>query len=327
MTTAAGIVDDGIRGFAPCLVDMTGDRYPELLLVADFGTSEYYINEGSLPDAPRFVESTESMGAGKEWSGMGTAVGDVDRDGNLDWYATAIYDADNVGRGDGNKLYLNRAPDDPNADFVEVAAETGVDDGAWGWGALLTDVNLDGQLDIFETNGWDLPSYVGNLSKLWIGDPDLAAGAMPTYTEVAEEAGPLHNRHGLAVAELDLDADGDRDLAITSSNDEFRLYRNDLEHDRHWLRIRLDTTGRDDLAPHGFGAVIRVSADGMTQTRSIGSCANFNSSSELTAHVGLGDAEVVERIVVEWSDGSTTELTDVAADRTITLDPDGLVGR
>ena len=47
VTNSAGIAADGVRGFAPCLADMTGDRYPEILIAADFGTSSYFINQDS----------------------------------------------------------------------------------------------------------------------------------------------------------------------------------------------------------------------------------------------------------------------------------------
>ena len=60
---------------------------------------------------------------------MGTAVGDINNDGMLDWYATAIYDNTSAGRGTGNMLYLNQGGHSWN----EVASEVGVDDGGWGW--------------------------------------------------------------------------------------------------------------------------------------------------------------------------------------------------
>ena len=93
---------------------------------------------------------------------MGTAVGDVDGNGMIDWYVTAIYDDEASGRGDGNKLYLNQG----GHTFDEVAAGMGVDDGGWGWGALVADINLDGRLDIVEVNGWPFPVYTDEMAKL-----------------------------------------------------------------------------------------------------------------------------------------------------------------
>ena len=311
ITAESGIVGDGVRGFSPCIVDMTGDRFPEILLVSDFGTSRYWSNSGDPVGAnERFRDRTVAAGVGREWSGMGTAVGDVDNDGLLDWYATAIYDADDVGRGVGNALYINQGKNK----FQEVAAEAGVDDGGWGWGALMVDVNHDGWLDIIETNGWDLPSYVGNLSRTWIAD---GAGR---FVDVAAEAGPLHNLHGLGVLALDLEGDGDQDIAITASNDRFSLYRNDLvATDAGWLRVVLDTGGDPSLAPNGIGSMIRVRAGRSQFTRTIGGCSNYNTTSELTAHFGLGDVDVIDKVRVEWPNGKVTVLDDVEPNQTLTI--------
>ncbi len=312
ITDSAGIIDEiGIRGFSPCIVDMTGDRYPEILLVADFGTSRYFVNTtADSPDAIRFVDRTEIARAAQEWAGMGTAVGDVDNNGLLDWYATAIFDADDVGRGLGNKLYLNHGA----GHFEEVAAQAGVDSGGWGWGALMVDVNHDGWLDIVETNGWDLPSYVGNLSRMWVAD------GQGGFVDRANEAGPLHNLHGLGVLALDLEGDGDQDLAITASNDDFALYRNDLSGPAtNWLRVFLDTAGSADLAPNGVGSMVRARIGEQQLTRPIGGCANFNTSSELSAHFGVGGAALIDELVVEWPNGETTVLDDVAVNQTLTI--------
>ncbi len=306
VTEAIGIVDDGVRGFAPCLVDTNGDFYPELLLVADFGTSQYYANEGGRV----FTELTGPSGTGQEWSGMGTAAGDVNNDGLLDWYVTAIYDLEDVGRGTGNKLYINRG----DHVFDEIAEQAGVDDGGWGWGALAVDLNHDGWLDLIETNGWDLEAYVGNLTRTWIAD------GRGGFTDVAAEAGPLHNRHGLGIVQFDLEGDGDQDIAITASNDEFTLYRNDLTGpEASWLRVFLDTSARDDLAPNGIGAMVRATVGDARYTRTIGGCANFNSTSELSAHFGLGAATVIDQLTVEWPNGETTVLDDVEPNQTLTI--------
>jgi hypothetical protein len=306
VTEAIGIVDDGVRGFAPCLVDMSGDFYPELLVVGDFSTSQYYANLGGAT----FSEMHQRAGTGQELDGMGSAIGDVNNDGWIDWYATAIADVENSGRGVGNALYLNQG----DHRYEEIAAEVGVADGGWGWGALMVDVNQDGWLDIIATNGWDLPAYVGNLTRTFIND------GSGRFVEVAAEAGPLHNRHGLGIAQLDLEGDGDQDIAITASNDEFTLYRSELAGDATaWLRVFLDTSKSPGLAPNGIGAMVRATIGGVQYTRTIGGCANFNSTSELSAHFGLGDAEVIDELLVEWPNGDTTTLGAVGVNQTLTI--------
>ncbi|MGI9645023.1 MAG: CRTAC1 family protein, partial [Ilumatobacteraceae bacterium] len=208
-------------------------------------------------------------------------------------------------------LYINQG----DHSFAEVSSTAGVADGAWGWGTLAVDVNHDGLLDLVETNGWDLPAYVGNLSRTWIAD---GAGG---FTEVAADAGPRHNRHGLGIVQFDLEGDGDQDIAITASNDDFTLYRNDLSGPAvSWLRVFLETGDRSDLAPNGVGAMVRVDVGGDRYTRTIGGCSNYNSTSELSAHFGLGDATVADTVTVEWPSGETTVLEDVEVSQTLTIE-------
>ena len=71
-------------GFAPLFADMDGDRYPELLIAADLGTSKYYRNDGD----GSFSEVTAASGTSLDAIGMGSTVGDFDGDGRLDWYVT-----------------------------------------------------------------------------------------------------------------------------------------------------------------------------------------------------------------------------------------------
>lgn len=46
VTVEAGVFDPLVRGFSAIFCDMNGDRFPELLVAADFGTSRYFINNG-----------------------------------------------------------------------------------------------------------------------------------------------------------------------------------------------------------------------------------------------------------------------------------------
>ena len=308
VTEAAGITDDGIRGFAPCLADMTGDRYPEALIAADFGTSRYFVNNGD----GTFSEQTAASGTDETWAGMGNTVADFDGDGRLDWYVTAIFDEAGLGYGDGNKLYMNRG----SGVFEESAASAGVDDGGWGWGTAGVDLNHDGMVDIIETNGWHRPEYQGERAKLWI---NLGDG---TFTDVATPARLDYDIQGLGLLHFDYDEDGDQDVALTSPAGDFRLYRNDLSGPAaNWLRVFLDTTGTDGIAPHGLGSRVTVSAGDLEIHQWVVSCAHYLTSSELSAHFGLGDAEKVDEVRVEWPDGSVTIMTDVAANQTVTVSP------
>ena len=125
---------------------------------------------------------------------------------------------------------------------------------------------------------------------------------------------------------FDYDNDGDQDLVVFTKDQRINLFRNDLAApDRHWLRVLLDTRARPDLAPHGIGArvVVRTAAPAAgEQTRYLYTGGSYLTSSELSAHFGLGAADRVAELRVEWPDGSVTQIHDLPADRTITIAPD-----
>ena len=168
------------------------------------------------------------------------------------------------------------------------------------------DLNHDGWLDIVETNGWPLPAYENELSKVWINDGD------GTYTEQAESLGLIHRLHGLGVVQFDAENDGDMDIAITASNDDFNYYRNELQGgDTNWLRVALDRGESASVAPNGIGSRIVVRVGEQTYTHWVMACPSYVSQSELTAHFGLGATDKVDEIQVAWPDGTVTTVRDV----------------
>jgi hypothetical protein len=305
VTEKTDIGNDIVHGFSPCFADMDGDRYPELLLVADFGSSRYLVNnrDGTFT-------TKEVFGGTNPQDGMGSAVADFNWDGRPDWYVSEIHDDSGDGRGEGNKLYINQG----GHAFEDQGTPAGVFDGGWGWGTVAVDLNHDGWLDIVETNGWPLPEYENELSKVWINNGN------GTYTDLAESLGLNHRLHGLGVVQFDAENDGDRDIAITAANDEFNYYRNDLQDsDTHWLGIALDRGASTTVPPNGIGSRIVVRAGTQTYTHWVTACPSYISQSELTAHFGLGAVSTVDEVQVTWPNGTVTSVKNVIADRTLTL--------
>lgn len=305
VTDQTDIGDNILHGLSPCFVDMDGDRYPDLPIVSDFGSTRYLVNnrDGTFTTRNVFAGS-------KPLDGMGSAVADFNRDGRPDWYVSEIYDDSGNGRGDGNKLYINQG----DHTYTERGIQAGVYDGGWGWGTVAVDLNQDGWLDIVETNGWPLPEYENELAKAWINNGD------ETFTEQAESLGLVHRLHGMGVVQFDADNDGDREIAITAANDEFSYYRNDLSgSDANWLRVVLDTGGSPEIAPNGIGSRVVVRAGGISYTHWMTACPSYISQSEPTAHFGFGAVGQIDEVLVEWPNGSRTILNDITANRTVTV--------
>lgn len=332
VTVAAGFTHAPIRGFSPGFVDMNGDRYPELILAADFGTSQYYVNNRN----GTFTRWTAQSGTGLDGNGMGSAVGDFNGDGALEWYVTSIRaNQPEIGiPGTGNMLYVNQG----NHVFTEGSIGTGVNDGGWGWGTIAMDLNHDMLEDIVEINGWPFSNFLGQLewnneqAYVWKNNGDM------TFTEVAISSGFSHFKQGRGLLRFDLDNDGDQDFVPINYFDTLTVYRNDLNlttrEDTHWLRVFLDTTLNPFLAADGLGAVVKVTAGGVTQVRNVNAMNHYLSTSEVSAHFGLGTNTVIDTIRVEWANGIVTEDYGVTPNLTMTIaapkpgdaDRSGLVG-
>lgn len=303
---------DTLRGFSPCFADMNGDRYPELLIAADFGSSLYFKNNGD----GTFTEWTSESGTAQEWSGMGSAIGDVNQDGLIDWFVTAIYDEDDGdGRGEGNMLYINNG----NHTFNEITQEAGVDDGGWGWGTAIVDLNHDGAPDIVETNGWEFGTgnekFLGENAKLW-----LNSGSGTSFSEQATALGLDHDLHGIGLMHADYDNDGDQDIAITAYNDAFKLYQNQLSgSDKNWFRLLLNTQLNANFAPNGIGSRIRIDTGGDTFYHYMNSCSHYLSQSEISAHFGLSKHTQIDTLTITWPDGTTTTRRNIPTNQTITI--------
>ncbi len=306
-------VAGNIFGFTPLLVDMDGDFYPDLAYIGDFGSSRYFKNNAD----GTFTHWTSQSNTAEEENGMGGNVGDINNDGKMDYYATSIMFAPNGWTG--NKLYHNSSTGPGVHNFHEASSFAGVFQGGYGWGTVLIDFNHDTRVDIAATaqEGGGVPSQG---SYLFMNDGDN------TFTDMATASGFVHNLSGKALVRFDYDHDGDQDIVIASNNQALRLYRNDLPvgTETHWLRVFLDTSDDPDLAPHGIGARVKATIGALTMTAVI-HAGGFQGTSELSAHFGLGAADVVDTLEVLWPNGAITTLTDVAADQTLTISSSAVV--
>ena len=313
--------------FAPAFVDMDGDRFPELLIAGDYGTSRYFLNDGGL----RFRDLTAASGTGAGAMGMGSAFGDFDGDGRFDWYLTSVFARTGTESvRNGNQLYLNEG----RHRFREASVAAGVNHGGWGWGAVAADLNHDGVLDLVATNGWTRANHQGDLewlsepTRVYIGrgvpDGGMPAGETaapaPVFDFVQEQVGLRHRDQGRGLIAFDYDNDGDRDILIVNLTGPVSLYRNDLAGPAtNYLRVFLDRGHSHAVAPDGIGALVSIRTGSTEQHRFIGGEGVYLGSGELSAHFGVGAATMIDELTVTWPDGTVTALQSVAPNQTLTI--------
>ena len=118
-------------------------------------------------------------------------------------------------------------------------------------------------------------------------------------------------RVGRGAAAGDFDNDGRVDLLITENNGSARLWRNDTEAPGHWLGLRLEAATGPKQA---IGAVVRCTAGGTTQRRTVRTGSSYLSQGDLRVHFGIGDAKTVD-LEIRWPSGKVETIVDVAVDR------------
>jgi hypothetical protein len=310
-TLAAGLVPFATPGgiaqldfsFTGNFADVDSDGWPDLLVAADYGGSRILRNRGDGTFAPVVSGSVPD-----DENGMGAAVGDVDGDGDLDWFVTSIWDPDGTAEGawgvSGNRLYLN----DGGGLFSDATSASGLREGWWGWAATLADLDADGDLDAAHVNGYGYePASIPfrtDPTRVFLSNGD------GTFVESAAALGAATTGNDRGLVAFDHDRDGDLDLLLTSNHDGPTLLRNDGPGGRS-LAVRLRGSG---ALSEGIGARVRVVAGSpaRTQMRELRAGSNYVSQDPAEAFFGLGGATVASRVEVSWPDGATISVEQVA---------------
>ncbi|HEX4747537.1 MAG TPA: FG-GAP-like repeat-containing protein [Gaiellaceae bacterium] len=169
-----------------------------------------------------FTEGAARAGiTGKGWHSA-AAVGDVDGNGRPDIFVTAYADPNvRVESSAGfpsnhlplrDLLYLNVGTDgDGRSVFREAAKAAGVERNlvGHGLGAVFTDVDRDGRLDLYVANDTDANQLYRNVGT--------SGGLGFRFEEVARKLRVDDPNAGMGIAAADVDRDGRVDLFVTNS--------------------------------------------------------------------------------------------------------------
>jgi len=132
-----------------------------------------------------------------------------------------------------------------------------------------------------------------------------------TFSDVGwvNAADRVEDGRGLAV--FDYDNNGSLDLVLRNYRMQTGLLANRRDA-RHSASFELTGTRSNRDA---VGAKLRLRTGEHWQTRVVTTGSGYLSGSSRRAHFGLGDAERIDELVIEWPSGERTVLTNLAVDR------------
>ena len=245
----------------------------------------------------------------------------------------------------GNSLFRNRG----DGRFDDKTLEARAEMGRWAWSSDGLDFDSDGWEDLYVANGMltrkdgptDLDGFFWRqvvarspltrvtgtpyddawraINHLLVHESIasrqrnvlLRNDGQGGFDEVSGAAGLDLDQDGRSFAVLDVDWDGDPDLAVMAARQspQLRMFRNDVAPRGASLALRLTgTAGNRDA----IGARVIVETDRLKRTKVVQAGSGFLSQHSKELLFGLGASQQIRTLTVVWPSGGRQSFSDVA---------------
>ena len=306
--TAGAIVNDGGNSLNCAWGDYDNDGFPDVFVAnANFAAGEnnfLYKNNGD----GTFTKITTGNIVNDGGNSTGASWGDYDNDGDLDLFVTNYFTENNF-------LYRNEG----SGVFTKITTGQIVNDGGASVGSAWGDYDSDGDLDLFVSNDNDQNEFLydnngnGTFTKITTGDIVNSGG----------------RSNGATWGDYDLD--GDIDLYVANGNQPVQqnnfLFRNNGTPN-NWINIYCKgvISNRSAIGTRVIASAL-INGVRVKQTREISGQTGYNAQNSLNVELGIGNATVIDTIIIKWPSGVTDVYLNVAGNRFITaVENQGIIG-
>ena len=309
VTAAAGVDGRPGRALGVIAADVNGDGSIDLYIANDMNPNSLWLGDGR----GAFRDSSDLSGTaydheGRVKSSMGVDLADTGNRGQVDIMVTDF-------QGEASLFFAGSA----DGIFRDVSDTSGAGSPSLpyvSWGIQFADFDLDGWNDAVITNG-----HVGD-DRHKTGDNALLQ-QLPLFLHnqrgrfrepPRDHLGPyfVTQHQGRGVTAVDLDNDGDHDLAFNHRDAPATLLRNDRGHPQQKgttstvLRL-VGTAGNRD----GVGAVVTMTAGDQLRTEHVKGGGGYQSSRDQRVLFSLPADGAAPSFSIRWPGGRITPLPEI----------------
>lgn len=306
------------KALAVTFADLQQDGFLDILVANDTVQNFLFINKGDGTFEEVGVQSGIAFDDnGMATGSMGMDVGFFDQGkrmmvsiGNFSNESTAFY---------VQNLYKTLM-------FSDMANQLGIGSPSrlkLSFGLFFFDYDLDGRDDILQANG-HLEDEINSVqpSQHYRQSPQLFwncdnQGAVKYVLVPEEHTGALANPIvGRGASYGDFDNDGDLDVVLTQIKGKPLVLLNDQKLSHHWIKIKLIGTRSNRDA---IGAFVTVTAGKLVQKKQVMPTRSYLSQVPSILTFGLGTADKIQSILVQWPGGTEKKYSINGVDQTIVI--------
>ena len=351
ISNEAGIYTSDIGfGLGVTIGDINLDGWSDMFISNDFFEKDYlYINNqnGTFSESLEDYLNEISMGS------MGADMADLNNDGFSEIFVTemlpdrhdrrvskAVFDSWDKYQFSLNQGYFHQFNrnalqlNNQNNSFSEISRITGLDATDWSWGALIFDMDNDGNKDVFVANGIykDLldqdyvnflanPSIISNMIKSEKEPVKKLIDMIPSepltnfafknlgslkFDNVSEEFGFDNKTFSNGSAYGDFDNDGDLDLVINNVNMLSNIYEN--KSSNNWISFSFDSSSKNKF---GVGNKVFLYTKNGLQFQELSPMRGFQSSVDYRLNFGIGNISNVDSVKIVWNNNQESTLQNL----------------